>query len=71
MNDAESFMFGDEPVIEACPECEYDNLVNLDGFSSCVMCGHKNIRPCSACVMLDRFQCDWSRLGGCSPFPGI
>lgn len=59
----------DELVIECCPICASENLVRMDGTTSCLECGHSNIKPCSECMFLND-ECDWRKEdNSCYQFP--
>jgi hypothetical protein len=57
--------------VEACPTCGEEEDIKQDGTSDCTTCGHKNLRPCSMCPLMDMSACDWSGFNGCTPFPKV
>lgn len=56
-------------VSEGCPSCAEDIAIKSDGSSTCLLCGHEEVRPCSICPRLQEGTCNFSQATGCSEFP--
>ena len=68
-----SWSYPIEMVDECCPMCGHEVEVRSDGKSSCSVCGHAEVLPCSICPRVDPAQgditCDWNHETRCSEFP--
>jgi len=63
-----------DTTYECCPVCLHENEIKLDGKSSCLDCGHKNLLPCSACKVNSNegwnLKCNWQdKPQRCNAFP--
>jgi len=62
-----NFKAGTE-LIECCPGCACEIMVDGDGTTECPECGWKNVLPCTACCDANGMQCDWDPITICTPY---
>jgi len=57
-------------LIEPCPGCACEIIVQGDGKTTCPECGWEEVLPCTACTDVNT-KCDWSRENSCTPYRPI